>query len=215
MLDKWEAIFELFFKQIKYVGDNFSYIMAEAASEAEAAVVDPSFNADAIVRLARKNGLSIKYVINTHHHRDHVAGNLKIKSCFGSKTVAHKLSKTEKDIEVVEGDILKVGGIVIKVIHTPGHTPDSICLLIDKKLITGDTLFVGECGRTDLPEGSSVDMYNSLFNKLMKLDDDIEVYPGHDYGSRLHSAIGEEKRTNYTLEKRSLDEFVEFMKEPL
>jgi len=203
----------LFFKQIKQVGDNFSYIVAEEATS-EAAVVDPSLNADAIVRLARKNGLSIKYVINTHHHTDHVAGNAKIKSCFGSKIVAHKLSNTEKDIEVVEGDILKVGGIAIEVIHTPGHSPDSICLLVDKKLMTGDTLFVGECGRTDLPGGSSADIYNSLFNKLMKLDDDIEVYPGHDYGSRPRSTIGEEKRTNYTLEKRSLDEFVEFMKEP-
>ena len=203
----------MFFKQIKQVGDNFSYIVAEEAT-GEAAVVDPSFNANAIVRLARENGLSIKYVINTHHHSDHVAGNAKIKSCFGSKIVAHKLSKTEKDIEVVEGDILKVGGIAAKVIHTPGHSPDSICLLIDKKLITGDTLFVGECGRTDLPGGSSIDMYNSLLNKLMKLDDDIEVYPGHDYGSRPRSTIGEEKRTNYTLEKRSLDEFVGFMKEP-
>jgi len=203
----------LFFKQIKRVGDNFSYIIAEEATR-EAVVVDPSFNADAIVQFARENGLSIRYVINTHHHWDHVAGNSKIKSCFSSRTVAHKLSKIEKDIELVEGDLLKLGGIAIRVIHTPGHTPDSICLLINKRLLTGDTLFVGECGRTDLPGGSSVDMYNSLFNKLMKLDDDVEVYPGHDYGSRPHSTIGEEKRTNYTLERRSLKEFTEFMKEP-
>ncbi len=203
----------MFFKQIKHVGDNFSYIIAEKA-RGEAAVIDPSFNTDAIIRLARKNELSIKYVINTHHHMDHTAGNSKIRSYFDSKIVAHKLSKTEKDIGVVEGDNLEVDRITIKVIHTPGHTPDSICLLINKKLITGDTLFVGECGRTDLPGGSSMDMYNSLFSKLMKLDDDIEVYPGHDYGLRPHSTIGEEKRTNYTLRKRLLDEFVEFMKEP-
>jgi len=85
---------------------------------------------------------------------------------------------------------------------------------LNGKLVTGDTLFVGECGRTDLPGGSSVEMYNSLFGKLMKLDNNIEVYPGHDYGSRPHSTIGEEKRTNHVLEERSLDEFVEFMKEP-
>jgi glyoxylase-like metal-dependent hydrolase (beta-lactamase superfamily II) len=213
MSDKCEAVAGLFFKQIRHVGDNFSYVMADDSSK-EAVVVDPSFNADAIIHLARKNELNIKYVINTHHHWDHTAGNSKIKSSFGSKIVAHELSKVEKDVEVVEGGILKVGEIVIKVMHTPGHTADSICLLVDKKLITGDTLFVGECGRTDLLGGSSVDMYDSLLNKLMKLDDEIEVYPGHDYGPRPHSTIGEEKRTNCTLEKRSLKEFVEFMKEP-
>jgi glyoxylase-like metal-dependent hydrolase (beta-lactamase superfamily II) len=120
----------------------------------------------------------------------------------------------DKDVELVDGDTLKVGGIVIEVIHTPGHSPDSICLLIDDKLLTGDTLFVGECGRTDTPGGSAKDMYKSLFHKISKLDDDIQVYPGHDYGTKPHSTIGEEKRTNYTLEKRSLEEFIEFMKEP-
>jgi hydroxyacylglutathione hydrolase len=213
MQDKRKAVLELFFKQIKQIGDNFSYIIADEDTS-EAVIIDPSFNGDTIIRLAVKNRLHIRYVINTHQHRDHVMDNSKIKSCFGAKIVAHKLSKIEKDIEVAEGDILNIGEIAIRVIHTPGHTPDSICLLIDKKLITGDTLFVGECGRTDLPGGSSVEMYNSLFNKLMKLDDDVEVYPGHDYGSRPYSTIGEEKRKNYTLGKRSLDEFVEFMEEP-
>ena len=213
MLDKREAASELFFKQIRHAGGNFSYVIADEDS-GEAAVVDPSFNADTIIRLARKNGLNIRYVINTHHHWDHVAGNTEIKSCFSSKIIAHKLSNVERDIGVDEGDILKVGETTIEIVHTPGHTLDSICLLVDGKLITGDTLFVGECGRTDMPGGSSAEMYNSLFTKLMELDDDIEVYPGHDYGSRLHSTMGEEKKTNYTLEKRSLEEFVEFMKEP-
>jgi hydroxyacylglutathione hydrolase len=100
------------------------------------------------------------------------------------------------------------------VIHTPGHTPDSICLLCNTKLLTGDTLFVGECGRTDLPGGSSKDMYFSLFSKLMKLDDNIEVYPGHDYGRSPSSTIGSERITNYVLKKRSLEEFIEFMRQP-
>jgi glyoxylase-like metal-dependent hydrolase (beta-lactamase superfamily II) len=103
--------------------------------------------------------------------------------------------------------------VLIKVIYTPGHTPDSICLLVDnKKLLTGDTLFVGECGRTDLPGGNSESLYDSLFNKLLKLSDDVEVYPGHDYGLKPYSTIGEERRTNYVLQPRSLMEFVEFMK---
>jgi len=203
----------MFFKQIKHRDDNFSYIIGDESTR-DAAVVDPSFNADAIIQFSRKNGLKIKYVINTHHHWDHVAGNTEVKLVFNSKIVVHELSEVEKDVGVVDGDRLKVGGIVMQVIHTPGHTPDSICLLVDDRLFTGDTLFVGECGRTDLPGGNSAEMYNSLFNKLTRLGDDVEVYPGHDYGSKPHSTMGEEKRTNYTLKKRSLEEFIEFMKTP-
>jgi glyoxylase-like metal-dependent hydrolase (beta-lactamase superfamily II) len=115
---------------------------------------------------------------------------------------------------VVDGDTLKLGKVHIRIIHTPGHSLDSICLLIDGKVLTGDTLFIGECGRTDFGDGSAEDMYHSLFDKLMKLDDKIEVYPGHDYGPKPHSTIVDEKRTNYTLEKRSLEEFIEFMSQP-
>jgi hydroxyacylglutathione hydrolase len=104
--------------------------------------------------------------------------------------------------------------VPVKVIYTPGHTPDSICLLVDnKKLLTGDTLFVGECGRTDLLGGNSRSVYDSLFTKLLKLNDDVEVYLGHDYGSKPYSTIGEERRSNYTLQPRSLAEFIEFMKQ--
>jgi glyoxylase-like metal-dependent hydrolase (beta-lactamase superfamily II) len=200
----------MFFKQIKKNGDNFSYILADEDTK-EAAIVDPSFNADFLLELAQKNNLKIKYVINTHQHRDHVAGNEKIKSRLSSKIVAHKQSRVSKDVEVVDGDTIKIGEVEIKVIHTPGHSPDSVCLLVDNKLLTGDTLFVGECGRTDISGGSSEELYNSLFNKLMTLEDEIEVYPGHDYGSKPKSTIGEEKKTNYTLEKRSLQDFIEFM----
>jgi len=203
----------MFFKQIKHRGDNFSYIIADEDTK-EAAVVDPSFNADAIADLLKNEGLDAKYVINTHQHADHVAGNEDIKSAFDARIVAHKLSKVKKDISVADGDIIKLGAVSIKVLHTPGHTPDGICLLADGKLLTGDTLFVGECGRTDLPGSSTEDIYCSLFHCLMKLDDKIEVYPGHDYGSRPSSTIGLERRTNYTLEKRSLKEFIEFMRQP-
>ncbi|MDQ1279665.1 MAG: hydroxyacylglutathione hydrolase [Thermoproteota archaeon] len=201
----------LFFKQIRNIGDNFSYIIADENSK-EAVVVDPSFNSEAIIRLAKKNGLRIEYIIDTHHHRDHIADNKDVKARTGAKIIAHKISSVEKDIEVTDGDTVKIGQTFIKVLYTPGHTQDSISLLVDKKVLTGDTLFVGECGRTDLPGSSSKDMYNSLFNKLMKLDDDVEVYPGHDYGQRPHSTIGEEKKTNYVLERRSQEEFIEFMR---
>jgi glyoxylase-like metal-dependent hydrolase (beta-lactamase superfamily II) len=203
----------MFFRQLRNRGDNFSYVIADEVSR-EAAVVDPDFNANAIIQLLKNHGLNLKYVINTHNHIDHTAGNEYIRSSLGAKIVAHRLSKVDKDISVVDGDIIEVGKISIKVIHTPGHSPDGICLLVDGKMLTGDTLFVGECGRTDLHGGNSEELYHSLFDKLLKLDDDVEVYPGHDYGSKTYSTIGEEKRTNYTLEKRTLKEFIEFMKEP-
>lgn len=202
----------MFFKQIKQYGDNFSYIIGDNNTR-EAVVVDPSLNADGIIRILRAKNLTAKYIINTHEHSDHTIGNRHIKSVFGSKIVAHKLSHVNKDVSVDDGDILSVGNVKIKIIYTPGHTPDGICLLVDNKLLTGDTLFVGECGRTDLSRGNAGDMYRSLFDKLMKLDDNIEVYPGHDYGLKPYSTIGDERRTNYTLQKRSLKEFIEFMKE--
>jgi hydroxyacylglutathione hydrolase len=203
----------MFFKQIKQTGDNFSYVIADDITK-EAVVVDPSFNANEIIRLVKEQNLNLKYIINTHHHMDHIAGNENISSSFNAKIVAHKLTKGHKDIGVVDGDTIRIGKVAIKVIHTPGHTPDGICLLADGKLLTGDTLFVGECGRTDLPGGNAEEMYHSLFDKLMKLDDGIEVYPGHDYGPNPHSTIGIERKTNYTVKKRTLSEFTEFMKQP-
>lgn len=203
----------MFFKQVKHMGDNFSYVLADEATK-EAAVVDPSFNADAIMKIVRDQDLKAKYIINTHDHPDHTLGNEEIRSAFGAKIVAHQLSGIRKDVSVVDGDVIKLGKTVVKVIHTPGHSPDSICLLVDGKLLAGDTLFVGECGRTDLPGGNPESLYNSLFGKLMKLDDDVEVYPGHDYGPDPRSTIGRERKTNYVLEKRTLKEFVEFMRHP-
>jgi hydroxyacylglutathione hydrolase len=204
----------MFFRQVQQHGDNFSYIIADETTR-EAAVVDSSFNAGEITRIIKAENLKLKYVINTHSHSDHTAGNAELRATFKAATVAHKLSRINSDIKVDDGDILHIGNIPVQVIYTPGHTPDGICLLVDnQKLLTGDTLFVGECGRTDLPGGNSKNMYNSLFNKLLKLNDKIEVYPGHDYGSKPSSTIGEERRSNYTLEPRSLTEFIEFMNQP-
>lgn len=202
----------MLFRQIQQHSDNFSYIIADEATR-EAAVVDSSFNAGEIIRVLKTERLTLKYVVNTHGHSDHTAGNTELLSMFDAKTVAHTLSRIDADIKVDDGDIIRVGNVSIKVIYTPGHTPDSVCLLVDnKKLLTGDTLFVGECGRTDLPGGNSKSLYDSLFNKLLKLSDDVEVYPGHDYGPSPCSTIGEQRRTNYVLQPRSLIEFMEFLK---
>jgi len=204
----------MFFKQVRQGGDNFSYLVADEVSR-EAAVVDSSFNMDELTRIIKAEGFSLKYIINTHGHSDHTAGNLELRSTLGGQIVAHKLSRIRYDLRVDDGDVLEVGKVRIAVIYTPGHTTDSICLLVDnKKLLTGDTLFVGECGRTDLAGGDSKAMYDSLFNKLMKLDDKVEVYPGHDYGPKPSSTIGDERRSNYVLQPRSVEEFVEFMSSP-
>jgi glyoxylase-like metal-dependent hydrolase (beta-lactamase superfamily II) len=125
----------------------------------------------------------------------------------------HASSPLAKDIPVHDSDTIRVGKIEVKIMHTPGHCPDHICLLVDDKLLTGDTLFIGECGRTDLAGGSSSDMYDSL-NKILRLNDNVEVYPGHDYGLTRSSTIGFERQHNYTLKKRTREEFIQFMQEP-
>ena len=204
----------MFFRQVQQHGDNFSYIIADESTR-ETIVVDSSYNAGEIIRVLKAENLKLKYLINTHSHSDHTACNQELRSIFDAKIVAHKLSRINADVMVKDGDTINIGSIPLKVIYTPGHTSDSICLLVDnKKLLTGDTLFVGECGRTDLPGGNSRSLYNSLFHKLLKLDDDVEVYPGHDYGLKPSSTIGFERRSNYTLEPRSINEFIEFMKKP-
>jgi hydroxyacylglutathione hydrolase len=204
----------MFFKQIQQHSDNFSYIIADEDTK-EAAVVDSSYNANEIIKVIKNEKLQLKYVINTHGHSDHTAGNTELVSIFGAKIVAHKLSKINYNIPIDEGETLSIGKIYIKIIYTPGHTTDSICVLVDnQKLLTGDTLFVGECGRTDFPGGNSKSMYESLFNKLLKLNDTVEVYPGHDYGLKPSSTIGEEKKSNYTLKPRSLKDFIMFMSQP-
>lgn len=199
------------FKQVKEIGDNFSYVIADPNY---VVIVDPSYNSSQLIRLVEKLGRSLAFIINTHHHHDHTAGNKQVKNRFPCQIVAHRLSKIDKDRAVDGNDLISIGELTFQVIHTPGHTPDSICLLIGNQLLTGDTLFVGECGRTDLPEGNSQDMYYSLFHKILKLPDAVQVYPGHDYGPQPTSTIGRERKTNYTLTPRTLTAFIEFMKVP-
>jgi glyoxylase-like metal-dependent hydrolase (beta-lactamase superfamily II) len=204
----------LFFKQVKTRGsDNFSYIVADKDS-GHAAVVDPPYDNRQILHMISENDLKVIYIINTHAHYDHTQGNERLKKATGAKIVAHEASIVRKDMSVKEGDILKLDGIGVKVIHTPGHSPDGITLLVEDEIaITGDTLFVGECGRADLPGSDPGRLHESL-SKLTKLGDEVEVYPGHDYGAKPHSTIGYEKKNNYTLKPRTKDEFVKFMGEP-
>ena len=204
----------MLFRQIQRHGDSFSYLIADEETK-EAVVVDSSYNADELSRIITAQNLKLRFIINTHGHSDHTAGNAELQQAFGAKIVTSKQSKILSDLQVDDSDVLTVGKIQIKIIYTPGHTPDGICLLIDgEKLLTGDTLFVGECGRTDLPGGNARQLYGSLFGGLLKLSDEVEVYPGHDYGAKPSSTIGFERKTNYVLQPRSQKEFLEFMAQP-
>lgn len=192
---------------------NFSYLFGCDETK-EAAVVDPAFDQEIILEQARSEGLKITYIFTTHSHHDHVGGHQTMLDKTGAKVVAHQLAADEirkidipVEIVVEDQDEVHVGKIMVKIIHTPGHTKGGICLLVHgAKLITGDTLFVGDCGRTDLPGGSSKELFESIHGKLMRLDDAVEVYPGHDYGDRPFSTIGQEKKNNPAMTCKNYNE---------
>ena len=189
---------------------NYCYIIADEETD-EAAVIDPSWDLDEVFSALKKNGWTAKYVINTHSHFDHVLGNEQIAKVTGAKIIQHAASHLDKDIAISEGDVIKVGSIEIKVVHTPGHSKDSVCLITDDIVFTGDTLFVGNCGRVDLPGSDPREMYHSLFEKVAHLDEKLVVYPGHNYGASPTSTIGREKKLNHVLQPRTEQEFMEFM----
>jgi hydroxyacylglutathione hydrolase len=192
---------------------NFAYIIGDEKTKV-GAIVDPAWDVRKLLDICRELGLKVTFVINTHGHHDHIEGNSAVARETGAKIVNHESSKVRRDITVKDGDTIEIGTLKARVLHTPGHCPDHICILVDGKLLTGDLLFVGECGRTDLPGSSPSDMYESLFHKILPLQDAIEVYPGHDYGGQPSSTIGHERKTNYVLKPRTRDEFVRFMAQP-
>ena len=204
----------MIFAQVK-VGhmENFSYIIGDDKTHL-GVIIDPGFDTEKILNKAVQMKLTIKYLIDTHEHPDHISGNMDLSEKTGAKIVAHKDAKIKKDLAVKDEEIISVGETNIKVLHTPGHSPGSICLLVDNKLITGDTLFVGECGRIDLPGGNAEDLYHSFFDKILKISDNVEIYPGHDYGLKPFSSIGFERKHNYVLRPRTKEEFVRFMENP-
>jgi len=191
---------------------NFSYLIGDESSK-EGAVVDPAWENDKILSIASKHDLNIKFILITHSHYDHVEGVKEMVDATDAVVYVHEDDSDEiknrginKIKTIDENDEINIGKINIKVMHTPGHSPGSVCYLFDNKIITGDMLFVEAIGRVDLPGGDIEKMFNSL-QKLKKLDDNIEVYPGHDYGSIKHSTIAHEKKNNAYM-KASKEEFV-------
>jgi glyoxylase-like metal-dependent hydrolase (beta-lactamase superfamily II) len=155
--------------------------------------------------------LTVDYIIVTHGHSDHTWGVDQARQQTGGRVVAHSSNPARADLTVDDGDTLELGSITLKIFHTPGHTDDSICILGGDKLVTGDTLFVGKVGGTDFGEGARKE-YDGLHNKIMTLDDHIEVYPGHDYGVKPSSTIQTERETNPFLIRESFEDFVDLKK---
>lgn len=181
----------------------------------EAAIIDPGGDEDKILGLCRENGLSVKYIIDTHGHPDHVCGNGRIKEATGAQIIIHGEDalffwqpeikeyfsmlglpeSPEPDILVKDGDIITIGRDELLVIHTPGHTPGGISLYSKPNCFTGDTLFVGGVGRTDFPGGSTQELLQSIQSRLLTLPPDTIVWPGHGYGGSK-STINEEAKSN-------------------
>lgn len=192
----------------------FAYIVGDPDT-GEALVIDPAANVDGLIRIARSRKLTIKTIVNTHGHVDHISGNRDMKESTNAQIVVHEAdadmlvstpalylrmfgakASPPADITVREGDTIAAGRVAFQVIATPGHSPGSMCLYGEGLVFTGDTLFVGAVGRTDLPGGSWNTMARSLREKLAILPDDTKVLPGHNYGPAPTSTIGYEKRYN-------------------
>jgi hydroxyacylglutathione hydrolase len=191
---------------------NFTYLVADQEG-GEGVVIDPSYGIDPVLAAIDAKSVKVRYILNTHSHKDHTAGNEDVRARTGAKVVAHRVAPIGQDVSVDDGDRLKVGPVRFEVVHTPGHTKDSVLYLFEGNVATGDTLFVGECGRTDLPGGDPSEMYDSLLHRVVALDDALVVLPGHDYGPTPTSTIGREKRENYTLRPRTREEFLAFLRE--
>ncbi|BDQ31596.1 MBL fold hydrolase [Nitrosopumilus zosterae] len=189
---------------------NFSYII-EDEDTGDAIIIDPSWDLVELEMIIKRNNLKVKYIVNTHHHFDHTLGNEAMAKSTKSPIIQHEFSELPHDISVKDGDFIEFGNSKLKVLHTPGHSKDSICLIGDGKIFSGDTLFVGNCGRIDLPGGSAQDLYHSLFDVLYSLDDNLVLYSGHNYGPSEVSTIGQEKVTNHVMQKRTEQQFIDMM----
>ncbi|MGQ0534731.1 MAG: MBL fold metallo-hydrolase [Methanobacteriota archaeon] len=204
----------MFFRQMKLGPmQNFVYLLGDEDTR-RAAVVDPAWDVPAILSELKSNGLRLETVLVTHGHPDHVNGVEALADATGAKVAAHASCKAvKKQVILDDDDHVLLGSLEVRVLHTPGHQPDALCFLVENRLFTGDTLFVGECGRTDLPGSDPEAMWASL-GRLSRLDPKLIVYPGHDYGHAPSSPLAYELAHNYTLKPRTKEEFVAFMKEP-
>ena len=213
---------------------NFAYLIGSLSTR-EALVVDPAWSVDALLDQAEEDGMKVVGALVTHYHQDHIGGEI-----FGMQIegISRLLERQPVPIHVNAqeaegllkitgasasdlerrsgGDVIEVGGIRVRLLHTPGHTPGSQCFLVEEpgrasKLVAGDTLFLGSCGRVDLPGADPAAMYHSLTQVLARLPDETVLYPGHLYSTDPFDTMGEQKRTNPFLRVASLEQFLSFM----
>jgi glyoxylase-like metal-dependent hydrolase (beta-lactamase superfamily II) len=226
---------DLYFRQIP-VGQmaNLAYLVGSHSAR-EALVVDPAWNVDALLDMAETDDMKVVGALVTHYHQDHIGGSVFGMNIEGVPRLLERcpvpLHVNEREAEGTckvtgasesdlvrhaAGDEIALGGLRIRLLHTPGHTPGSQCFLVEERgmpghLVAGDTLFLGSCGRVDLPGASPEDMYYSLNTTLKALPDETLVYPGHYYSSEPYDSLGSQKRTNPFLRVTSLEQFLMFM----
>lgn len=195
-------------EQIATGGDrNFAYLVADETS-GQALLIDPSYSPRQLVTRVNERGFRLVKVLCTHNHSDHTNGNTTIERLTGLRVLLYGMTDPQTGIGIEHGARLPLGTLTVQILHTPGHTPDSVCLHIGDAVFTGDTLFVGKVGGTDLGEGARAE-YRSLHDVLLALPDDTRVFPGHDYGTAPHSTIGAERRSNPFLLRPDLASFIE------
>lgn len=209
---------------------NFVYLIG-CAETREAAVVDPAWDVQAILNLAQESDLRVHRILVTHGHPDHVNGLEALLEATDAKVFVHAdetdymrqaaavfrmpvefMNRRSTNFQVIsDGDEILIGKLPVQFLHTPGHTPGSQCFLVEKNLVSGDTLFINACGRVDLPGGDPEKMWWSLNHRLRALEDDTILYPGHNYADRPTSTMGEQKRANPYLQFASLNDFLRDM----
>jgi glyoxylase-like metal-dependent hydrolase (beta-lactamase superfamily II)/rhodanese-related sulfurtransferase len=201
----------MIFEQVT-VGGCQSYLLGCEATCA-AVLIDPELSqTDRYRGWANAQGLHVRYIVDTHTHADHFSASRELAAILDAPVVMHRLAPAPyAQMRLDDGEMLIAGGLRLKALHTPGHTRDSMCLTMDDRVFTGDTLLIGGTGRTDLPTGDPHALHESLFDKLLKLPGETLVFPAHDYKGRSHSTIAAEIADNPRLQKRERAAFVEMM----
>jgi glyoxylase-like metal-dependent hydrolase (beta-lactamase superfamily II) len=202
----------MIFQQVRS-GGCLSYLIGCEETRA-GMLVDPALDQlDRYVALAAEKGVRIHYVFETHTHADHFSAARELGRHLDVRIVMHRMSAAPfVDVRVDDGESLICGRLRVRVLHTPGHTDDSTCLVLEDRVLTGDTLLIGATGRTDLPSGNPEALHESLFGKVLRLDDATQVFPAHDYKGRTSTTIGAEKAANPRLQKTERAAFVELMR---
>jgi glyoxylase-like metal-dependent hydrolase (beta-lactamase superfamily II) len=207
---------------------NFTYVIADQETR-EAILVDPAYSPDDLLTLLDSEGLGLIGVVGTHYHADHIGGDLMGHSVAGIAEIAARMDvpihvQASETAWVTKGtgvgmppvvphepgDVILVGEIEVTLLHTPGHTAGSQCLSFEGHLVSGDTLFVSGCGRTDLPGSDPHEMYVSLQQRLASLPDETLLFPGHFYSSEPFATLGEVRAHNAVLAPRSVDEWLTY-----